>query len=511
MKYEPVIGLEIHAELLTQSKMFCSCPVVDLTEAPPNSAVCPVCSGMPGTLPVVNRQAVEHALRVALALDCQVYTTSIFERKNYFYPDLPKGFQISQYQHPLARHGQLPIRVGQEERVIRIRRVHLEEDTGKSTHFSSWEDGGGADEEEAGHRSGGSQTLRSQTLPYSLIDLNRSGVPLLEIVTEPDMHSAAEVGAYARGLRQLLRYLEVNSGDMQKGVLRIEPNISVRPVGSTSLGTRSEVKNLNSFRALERAVDYEIERQIALIEAGQPVVQETVGWDESRQITVPQRSKEEAHDYRYFPEPDLPPLIVEPAWVEAVRAGLPERPYQRTFRFASQYSLNDYDAALLTEEKAVADYFEAVLESSPGVDPKTAANWIAGELFALINQAGQTIETQAVPPDRLGELLQLLESGAVNQPSAKKVLAEMFASGSKAPAIIAALGLDQVTDRGEIQAWVAQVLQENPDEVGEYLSGKEAIANWLFGQVMRLAGGRADPQVVRRALASGLAKLKDEA
>ncbi len=517
MDYEPVIGLEIHAELLTQSKMFCRCPVVDLTEAPPNSAVCPVCSGMPGTLPVINRVAVEYALRVALALDCEIFTTSIFERKNYFYPDLPKGFQISQYQHPLARHGRLPIRTGQGDVVIRIRRVHLEEDTGKSIHVSGWENG---DEQESSK--GGSQTLPSQTLPsqtlpsqippqtlpYSLIDLNRSGVPLLEIVTEPDMHSAEEVGAYARALRRLLRYLDVNSGDMQKGVLRIEPNISVRPAGSEELGTRTEVKNLNSFRALERAVEYEVERQIALLEAGEPVLQETVGWDESRQVTVPQRSKEEAHDYRYFPEPDLPPLVVEPDWVEAVRAGLPERPHERMQRLMHDLGLNEYDAALLTDEKAVADYFEAVLAAGPELDPKSAANWIGGELFGLINHAGLSIEEQPVSPARLAALLQLLEDGAVNQTSAKKVLAEMFASGKDAPSIVAAQGLDQVSDREAIESWVVQVLADHPEELGEYLEGKQAIANWLFGQVMRRAGGRANPRVVRDALERRLAELR---
>ena len=315
MEFEPVIGLEIHAELATQSKMFCACPVVDSTQSTPNSAVCPVCSGMPGVLPVVNRRAIEYALRVALALECEIAPLSIFARKNYFYPDLPKGYQISQYEQPLARGGRLVIQTSLGERTIRVRRVHLEEDTGKLTHISG--DGGA----------------------YSLIDLNRAGVPLLEIVSEPDLRSAEEVRAFATGLRAILRYLGVNSGEMQKGVMRIEPNVSVRPAGSQEFGTRTEIKNLNSFRALERSVAFEIERQSKLLNGGAPVVQQTMGWDENRQVTVPQRGKEEAHDYRYFPEPDLPPLAIDPAWLDEIRLSLPELPAEKRKRFEGDYGL----------------------------------------------------------------------------------------------------------------------------------------------------------------------------
>ncbi|HUF39935.1 MAG TPA: Asp-tRNA(Asn)/Glu-tRNA(Gln) amidotransferase subunit GatB, partial [Anaerolineales bacterium] len=446
--YEPVIGLEIHAQLLTRSKMFCACPVVDLTEAAPNSAVCEVCSGMPGTLPVVNEKAVEYALRVALALECEINPASVFARKNYFYPDLPKGFQISQYEEPLARTGRLTFRLDGADRTVRIRRVHLEEDTGKTTHVPA-----------AAVPDEGENLADSPIRPfaYSLIDLNRAGVPLLEIVTEPDLGSPEEVGACARALRRLLQYLDVNTGDMQKGVLRIEPNVSVRPAGRTELGTRTEVKNLNSFRALERAVAFEIERQTGVLEAGGTVVQETVGWDEAAQAAFPQRGKEEAHDYRYFPEPDLPPLILAPDFIERVSAGLPERPHDRFLRYMAEYGLGEYDADVLTADREVADYFEAVaaqLAHSPALragegevegasDPKTAANWITGELFALMNQAEDKIATIRVRPEDLAALLGLLAAGTVNAASAQKALAEMYRTGRQAAEVVEALGLAQ--------------------------------------------------------------------
>ncbi|MCS6908867.1 MAG: Asp-tRNA(Asn)/Glu-tRNA(Gln) amidotransferase subunit GatB, partial [Anaerolineales bacterium] len=358
--YEAVIGVEVHAELATRSKMFCSCAVVDSTIAEPNIAVCPVCAGMPGVLPVVNRAAVELGVRLALALECEILPQSFFARKNYFYPDLPKGYQISQYEQPLARNGRLVILTSKGEKTVRIRRVHLEEDTGKLTH------------------------ILKDGVSYSLIDLNRAGVPLLEIVTEPDLNSAEEVRAYAMTLRNILRYCGINSGDMQKGVIRIEPNVSVRKRGSEQLGTRTEIKNLNSFRALERSVAYEIERQVRLLREGREVVQETRGWDESQGKTVSQRSKEEAHDYRYFPEPDLPPLTLDPAWLEEIRRSLPELPMARRRRFQTQYGLNAYDAEVLTNERVVADYFEAAVAQAPHLSPKTIANWICGELFGLM-------------------------------------------------------------------------------------------------------------------------------
>ncbi len=484
-EFEAVIGLEIHAELATRSKMFCACPVVDSSVAKPNIAVCPVCAAMPGALPVVNRQAVEYALRVALALECEINPVSIFARKNYFYPDLPKGYQISQYEQPLARHGRLNILTSEGERTVRIRRVHLEEDTGKLTHVSQ----------------GGEV--------YSLIDLNRAGVPLLEIVSEPDLHSAEEVRAYASALRSILRYLGVNSGDMQKGVMRIEPNVSLRPAGSQEFGTRTEIKNLNSFRALERSVAYEIERQSQRLRQGLPVVQETMGWDDLRGVTIPQRGKEEAHDYRYFPEPDLPPLVVSQEWVEQVRAALPELPAAKHRRFCQQYGLGAYDVEVLVAERAVADYFEAVVAAS-GVSPKMAANWITGELFSLLNQAGDDLESPRISPQGLAELLELVAAGEINQNTAKLVLAEMYQSKKTAQEIVLERGLRQVSDADLISALVRQVLEQHPAQVQSYLSGKQSVAGWLFGQVMRAAGGQANPQVVQRELTRQLTERRNQ-
>jgi len=489
VQFEPVIGLEVHAELHTRSKMFCACPVVDTTQAQPNTAVCPVCAGMPGTLPVLNQKAVEFALRVALALECEIASVSIFARKNYFYPDLPKGYQISQYEQPLARSGRLTILTSQGEKVVRIRRVHLEEDTGKLTHV-----------EPVGATPGVAQG-RDKPAPYSLVDLNRAGVPLLEIVTEPDFHNAEEVRAYAAALRSLLRCLGVNTGDMQKGVLRIEPNLSLRPVGSQALGTKVEIKNLNSFRALERAVAYEIERQTKILASGGTIRQETLGWDDVKEVTYTQRVKEGEDDYRYFPEPDLPPLVVDEAWIAQARAALPELPYVRFLRFQRQYALGAYAAALLTEEKAIADYFEqAANQQSQVLTPKLIANWMTGELFALMNQTGVEIETIRLSPAALAELAAMTAGGEINPSTAKTVLAEMFATGRGAAEIVAAQGLQQVSDADAIAPLVRQTLAENPHEVANYLGGKATVANWLFGQVMKKAGGRANPQVVRQEL-----------
>lgn len=501
MEFEPVIGLEVHAELETKSKMFCACPVVDPTLAEPNVAVCPVCSGMPGVLPVVNERAVEYALRVALALECEIAHTSIFARKNYFYPDLPKGYQISQYEQPLARNGRLTILTTKGESVVRIRRVHLEEDTGKLTHIVAGGDLAGI---QAAGQQGGEN--------YSLVDLNRAGIPLLEIVSEPDLHSAEEVRAYATSLRSILRYLGVNSGDLQKGVLRIEPNVSLRPVGTPQLGTRVEIKNLNSFRALQRGVAYEIQRQSELLRQGKKVRQETVGWDELRGITVTQRVKEQEDDYRYFPEPDLPPLEIEPAWIERIRTSLPELPTAKFHRFRKQYSLNAYDTGVLVAEKAVADYFEQAVASlstqdEPGVSPKMLANWISGELFGLLNQVGATIDVMRVTPRSLAELVRMVARGEINQNIAKSVLAEIFTTGKSAAEIIAARGLQQISDASFIARLVEKVLAENPQPVNEYLDGKQNIARWLFGQVMRAAKGHANPQVVQQELERQLETL----
>jgi aspartyl-tRNA(Asn)/glutamyl-tRNA(Gln) amidotransferase subunit B len=484
MTYEAVIGLEVHAELATRSKMFCACPVVDSTQAQPNTAVCPVCAGMPGVLPVVNHQAVELGLRVALALGCQVQPTSIFARKNYFYPDLPKGYQISQYELPLAIQGRLPIQTEDGWREIRIRRVHLEEDTGKLSHI---------------HQEGED---------FSLVDLNRSGVPLLEIVSEPDLHSAAEVRAYAQALRDVLRYVGASSGEMEKGALRIEPNISVRQWGASELGTRTEIKNLNSFRVLERATAFQIERQIATLEAGGTVVQETVGWDEAANATFSQRSKEEAHDYRYFPEPDLPPLVVDEAWVGAVQAALPELPWARLKRFLRQYELPAADARLLVDDRELADYFEACAAACQSASPKMAANWITGEVFAWLNQNGASLAQVRVSPAGLAALLDCAARREVNLNTAKAVLAEMLQSGRSAAEIIGERGLQQVSDAGWIAGLVRETLDANPEELAKYLGGKETVANWFYGQVMRAAKGKANPQVVQAELHSQLDQRK---
>lgn len=489
MEYQPVIGVEVHAELETRSKMFCSCAVVDPTTAAPNSAVCPVCTGMPGVLPVVNQRAVEYALRVALALQCEIYETSVFARKNYFYPDLPKGYQISQYEQPLARNGCMKFLSPTSEREVRIRRVHLEEDTGKLTHIKK--------EEET----------------YSLVDLNRAGVPLLEIVTEPDLRSAEEVRAFATNLRSILRYLKVNSGDLQKGVIRIEPNVSVHSLDSTELGTRVEIKNLNSFRALDRSVAYEIKRQMNDLRQGKQIVQQTVGWDESQGITVPQRIKEEEDDYRYFPEPDLPPLVIDPQWIDEIREQLPELPFKKLHRFLKQYNLNHYDAGVLVAEQAVADYFEQTVTSisedkQSDIHPKKIANWISGELFGLLNQHNITIEKTKVSPKALALLIQMVEGEEINQNTAKLVLTEMFTTGKQAKEVVSERGLQQISDSVFIAELVTQVISENPEQVEEYIQGKDSIARWLFGQVMRTAKVQANPQVLQRELDKQLSALR---
>ncbi len=485
--FEVVIGLEVHAEIATRTKMFCGCAVLDTTQAEPNAAVCPICAGMPGTLPVVNQRAVELGLRVALALGCSIPSYSVFARKNYFYPDLPKGYQISQYRYPLARQGVLLIPTEAGERPIRVRRVHLEEDTGKLTH------------------------VQENAVAYSLVDLNRAGVPLLEIVSEPDLRTAAEARAYGEALRRILQYLAVNSGDMQKGVLRFEANVSLRPQGTEALGTRTEIKNLNSFRALERAINYEIQRQSELLARGEAVLQQTLGWDEARQVTVPQRGKEEEDDYRYFPEPDLPPLVIAPEWLEQIRAGLPELPVARRQRFGEQYQLTAYDAEVLTAEAAVADYYEAVVNAAPSVAPKQIANWITGELFGLLNQAGGRFDELKIEPVQFADLLVRIEKGQISAAMGKTVLAEMFATGTAAAEIISARGLQQISDDAQLAAVVRQVLADHPDELAAYLGGKDGLLNWFFGQVMRATRGQANPAVVRQVLADELAAWKTSA
>lgn len=480
LRYQPVIGLEVHAVLETRSKMFCSCPVVDSTVGEPNIAVCPVCAGMPGMLPVINQAAVEYALRVALALNCSINLTSIFARKSYFYPDLPKGFQISQYEQPLAQNGWLDIETADGPQRVAIRRVHMEEDTGKLTHI---------------HKEG---------QRYSLVDLNRSGVPLLEIVTEPELHSVEAVRNCAYALRSILRYVGVNSGNLEKGLMRIEPNISIRPLGSTEFGTRAEIKNLNSFRSLERATAYELARQEQLVEAGGHVQQQTMGWDDDRGTTVPQRSKEFAEDYRYFPEPDLPPLVLEAAWVEQVRQALPELPHARRQRFVSAYGLKAYDADVLVAERAVADFYEAAVAAAQSADAKLVANWLTGPLFGLINESHLDINELRFDAAQLAALCDLIAGGAVNAAGAREVLDVLFAEGGAPATIVAARGLQQISDPGQLRSWVSEVLAQHPEQAAAYLAGNAPLFNFLFGQVMQKAGGKANPAAVRSELQAQL-------
>jgi aspartyl-tRNA(Asn)/glutamyl-tRNA(Gln) amidotransferase subunit B len=482
--YAADIGLEVHAELQTNSKMFCDCPVVDLLETPPNIAVCPICAGMPGSLPVVNAQAVAYALRVALALDCTIAETSRFARKNYFYPDLPKGYQISQYAFPLAEHGVLPVHTDQGWMQIRIRRVHLEEDTAKLTHI----------QEESGET-------------YSLVDLNRAGIPLLEIVSEPDLHTVEQVRAYTHALRTLLQYLEVNSGDLERGVIRFEANVSIRPTNSLELGTRVEIKNLNSFKTMTAAIEYELERQSDLLASGAKVAQETLGWDETEGTTHAQRSKEEAHDYRYFPEPDLPPLTIHPEQIEVEREGLPERPDRRLQRFMADFGLSYYQAEVLTKEKAIADYFEATLTHMPNPDAPLAANWITGELFGLMNAQHQTIAEVRISAPSLAALLDQIQKEIINNATAKFIMMEMFTSGAAPEAIIREQGLSQISDREALVGVIDKILAAHPQEVEAFRAGKTTLKTWFFGQVMQETAGQANPAVVKELLEEKLAQI----
>jgi len=475
-KYEPVIGLEVHAQIHTASKMFCTCPVVDDTgDIPPNTYVCPVCTGMPGVLPVINQAAIEKAIMTGLALHCEIPRVNRFARKSYFYPDLPKGYQISQYALPLAINGYLEIETRQGQKRIGINRAHQEEDAGKLYHVGD----------------------------VTHVDLNRAGVPLLEIVSEPDMHSVEEVRSYATRLLEILVYLGVNSGSLEKGMIRFEANVSVRPVGTNELNPRHEIKNLNSLRALTRGVAYEIESQIATLEAGGKVVQQTMGWNEERGVTVPQRSKEEAHDYRYFPEPDLPPLEISEEWVEKLRQRIPELPDARRARLMEDYGLSAYDAQVLVQDKAVADYYDAAVATGKS-DPKTIANWISGELFRHLNEKAVAISDIPVSPQALVELIGMVDDGKINLKTGKDVLDEMLSGQGGAREIVDKRGLAQISSKDALLELIKQVLDDHPKEVSQYLGGKMQILGWLMGQVMRASRGKANPQLVRELLQAQL-------
>ncbi|NTX15238.1 Asp-tRNA(Asn)/Glu-tRNA(Gln) amidotransferase subunit GatB [Myxococcus sp. CA056] len=468
--FQPVIGLEVHAQLLTQSKIFCGCSTAFGAE--PNRNTCPVCLGMPGVLPVLNERVVDFAIRTGLALECRVNAKSVWSRKNYFYPDLPKGYQITQYDLPICEYGKLLIDTPQGEKLIRVRRIHMEEDAGKSVH-----DAGGG---------------------QSLVDLNRAGVPLLEIVSEPDLRDADEAVEYLKALRDVLVYLGVNDGNLDEGSFRCDANVSVMPKGSDTYGQRCELKNLNSFRFVKQAIEYEISRQVDVIESGGKVDQETRLWDVNKGVSRSMRSKEDAHDYRYFPEPDLPPLHVTTEVIEAVGHELPELPRAKLQRFVSQYGLPAYDARILTAERPLADFFEACAERYP--DAKKLSNWFLGELLRLLKEEGSTVTSVRFTPVQLAELLGAVDQGTVSANAGKDVLAEMFRTGRSASDIIVEKGLAQVSDTGAIEAVVDDILAKNAGEIEKYRAGKKQVFGFFVGQVMRAMKGKGNPALVNELL-----------
>ena len=483
--FETVIGLEVHVQLKTESKMFCRCSA-EYAGAEPNTHVCPVCFGMPGVLPVINARAVEWTIKTALALNLEIPEHSKFDRKNYPYPDLMKGYQISQYDLPLSRNGYLDVEVDGATKRVAITRIHLEEDTARLVHRV----------DEAGET-------------YSLLDVNRSGVALMEVVSEPDMRSAEEARAYLVALRQILRYLEVSRAQMEEGSFRCDANISLRPRGSPALGTKVEIKNMNSFRGVYKALLYEVARQTALLHQGTPIHQETRGWMEDREVTVAQRSKESAHDYRYFPEPDLPPLVIDREQVERIRATLPELPAAKRTRFHSQYGLGDFEANLLTEERPRADYFEAAAQAlgdnPPPAAVKAVANWMVGEMARLHNEAGEGAGDLKVAPAHLAQLVTLIERGTISNKLAKGVFETMYATGRDPEAIVAESGQTQISDVDALRGIIEQVLGEQPDAVSDYRGGKAEALKFLVGRVMKATRGRANPAEATRLLRELLA------
>jgi aspartyl-tRNA(Asn)/glutamyl-tRNA(Gln) amidotransferase subunit B len=479
-KYEAVIGLETHCQLKTNTKIFCQCA----TEfgAEPNLQVCPICMGMPGVLPVLNQKVLEYAVKAGLALNCQIADYSKFDRKQYFYPDLPKNYQISQYDLPIAEHGWLEIElIDAQDQPIRkkigITRLHMEEDAGKLVH-------------------GGSDRLSGST--FSLADYNRAGVPLCEIVSEPDLRSGAEAAEYAQELRRILRYLDVCDGNMQEGSLRCDVNISVRPVGTEKFGTKVEIKNMNSFNAIQRAIDYEIERQSTALETGERIVQETRLWDESSQQTISMRVKEGSSDYRYFPEPDLTPIEVAAAQLTEWRSQLPELPAQKRQRYESELGLSAYDARVMTDDQADAAYFEATVKA--GATPKQAANWIMGDITAYLKAEKLTFHQIPLQPQDLAELIGLIEDNTISNKIAKELLPELLAKGGSAKDLVAKKGLTQISDLSAIEAVIDQVLQAHPQELEQYRAGKTKLQGFFVGQIMKQTGGRADPKATNQLL-----------
>ena len=489
MDYEIVIGLEVHSQLLTQSKMFCSC-AAGYQDADPNTVVCEVCMGMPGVLPVINERAVALVIATGLALGCTIQPHTKFDRKNYPYPDLMKGYQISQYDMPIATAGCLAVQLEGGARRIRITRVHLEEDVAKLQHRDG-PDGG-----------------------YSLLDVNRAGVPLMEIVSEPDMRSPEEARAYLTKLRTILRYIEASTANMEQGSFRCDANISLRPISSEELGIKVEVKNMNSFRSVYNALVYEAERQSRVLDEGGSVAQETRGWVEDRGVTVSQRSKEYASDYRYFPEPDLPPLSIEQSWIDDVQGGLPELPDSRAERYAADYGISADVAGVLTASRSTSDFFESVLAAGAAEGPalqslaRSAGNWIVGELARLLNSRGRPIEDLAFEPVRLVELIRMVDDGTLSTSMARTVFEDMFESGDAPGAVAKRRGLVQISDEGAVQAAVDEAIEGNPQPVADYLGGRDAALGFLVGQVMRITRGKANPQVAGDLLRQRLESMR---
>ena len=475
MEYEPVIGLEVHAQLLTDSKIFCSCSTK--FGADPNTHTCPVCMGMPGVLPVLNKKVVEYTIKMALATNCKINESCNFARKNYFYPDLPKGYQISQYAQPLSEHGHVDIELDSRKKRIGITRIHMEEDAGKLLH--------------------------DEHLPSSYVDLNRTGVPLIEIVSEPDMRSAEEAAAYLRRLHEILVYLEICDGNMEEGSFRCDANVSLRPVGEAAFGIRTELKNMNSFRNVQRALEYEIKRQQYILETGQEVIQETRLWDDSQGVTQSMRGKEEAHDYRYFPDPDLVPIVIEQAWIEEVRISLPELPLEKRQRFIRDYQIPPYDAGVLTSSRALADYFEKVAKISG--KPKVASNWVMGDVLRFLNEEKRDIRECPISPKSLAEMILLIEDGTLSGKMAKDIIVEMYRTGSPPEMIIQEKGMVQITDENTLEKAIADVIEANPTQVEQYRGGKEKLFGYFVGQVMKATQGKANPQLINELLKKKLA------
>jgi aspartyl-tRNA(Asn)/glutamyl-tRNA(Gln) amidotransferase subunit B len=490
MEYETVIGLEVHVQLRTQSKMFCSCRA-DYQTAPANSRVCPVCLGLPGTLPVINKKAVEFTIMTGLALGCEIPKLTKFDRKNYPYPDLMKGYQISQFDLPLALNGEMDITADGQDRTVRVERVHLEEDVSKLQHVSDENDD-----------------------PHSLVDVNRSGVPLMEVVSHPDMRTPEEARSYLTKLHSIIQYLGVSTANAQDGSFRCDANISLRPVGQKEYGTKAEIKNMNSLRAVFMALNHEQERQKRVLDSGERVIQETRGWSEERSATYSQRSKEEAHDYRYFPEPDLPPLVIEDSWIEELRNNLPELATDRLARFTDQYGLPEYDARLLTNSKGMADYYEQATrlhatDSDNGQKfAKNVSNWILGDLSRLLNLEDRLIDESPVSPKSLVELIDLVDKDTVSVSMAKTVLEEAFESGGSPAQIVQEKGYTQISDSSAVDEAVGQAIDANPQAVADYMGGKETAAKFLVGQVMKITKGQAKPDLVNELVVVALEKLK---